>query len=75
MIVVTADKGLCGGFNTNIIKEAGGVIGGSSGAGVSLGLVGRKGRDFFARRGLDVRFELVNLFSQLEYGHAQAIAR
>ena len=75
LVVVTADKGLCGGFNTNIIKEAGSVIGGNSGAGVSLGLVGRKGRDFFARRGLDVRFELVNLFSQLEYGHAQAIAR
>ncbi len=75
LVVVTADKGLCGGFNTNIIKEAGGVIGRSSGAGVSLGLVGRKGRDFFERRGFDVRFELVNLFSQLEYGHAQAIAR
>ena len=75
LIVVTADKGLCGGFNTNIIKEAGGVIGRSSGGGVSLGLVGRKGRDFFQRRGFDVRFELVNLFSQLEYGHAQAVAR
>ena len=75
LVVVTADKGLCGGFNTNIIKEAGGVIGRTSGAGVSLGLVGRKGRDFFARRGFDVRFELVNLFSQLEYGHAQAVAR
>ncbi len=75
LVVVTADKGLCGGFNTNIIKEAGGVIAAGPGSGVSLGLVGRKGRDFFERRGFDVRFELVNLFSQLEYGHAQAIAR
>ena len=75
-VVVTADKGLCGGFNTNIIKEAGGAIGARpAGSGVSLGLVGRKGRDFFDRRGFDVRFELVNIFSQLEYGHAQAIAR
>ena len=75
VIVVTADKGLCGAFNTNIIKEAGGVIAAGTGPGVSLGLVGRKGRDFFGRRGFDVRFELVNLFSQLRYGHAQAIAR
>ena len=75
LVVVTADKGLCGGFNTNIIKEAGGVIAAGPGSGISLGLVGRKGRDFFQRRGFDVRFELVNIFSQLEYGHAQAIAR
>ena len=75
VVVVTADKGLCGGFNTNIIKEASGVIAAGPGSGVSLGLVGRKGRDFFQKRGFDVRFELVNIFSQLEYGHAQAIAR
>ena len=75
LVVVTADKGLCGGFNTNIIKEAGGVIAASSGPGVSLGLAGRKGRDFFEKRGFDVRFDLVNIFSQLQYGHAQAIAR
>lgn len=75
LVVVTADKGLCGGFNTNIIKEAGTAVASMSGPGVSLGLVGRKGRDFFGRRGFDVRFELVNLFSQLEHGHARAIAR
>ena len=75
LVVVTADKGLCGSFNTNIIKQAGGVIAGSGGHEVSLGLVGRKGRDFFRKRGFDVRFELVNIFGQLKYSHAQAIAR
>ena len=75
LVVVTADKGLCGGFNTNVIKEAGGAVAASAGPGAALGLVGRKGRDFFEKRGFDVRFELVNVFSQLEYGHAQAIAR
>ena len=74
LIVVTADKGLCGSFNTNIIKEASGVIAGA-GSAVSLGLVGRKGRDYFGKRGLDVRFELVNIFGQLSYSHGQAIAR
>ena len=75
LIVVTADKGLCGSFNTNIIKEAGGVITRGVGSGVSLGLVGRKGRDFFGKRGFDVRLELVNIFGQLSYSHGQAIAR
>ena len=75
LVVVTADKGLCGSFNTNIIKEAGGLVSRSGDRGVSLALVGRKGRDFFGRRGFDVLCELVNIFSQLKYGHAQAIAR
>ena len=75
LVVVTADKGLCGSFNTNIIKQAGEVITESGGHDVSLGLVGRKGRDFFGKRGFDVRFELVNIFNQLKYSHAQAIAR
>ena len=41
---------------------------------VALGLVGRRGRDFFARRGFQVRYEQVNLFAQLKFENAQAIA-
>ena len=74
IIVVSADKGLCGGFNSNIVKQAGEVITNASGGGVSLGLVGKKGREFFVRRGFDVRFELVDIFANLKYAHAQAIA-
>ena len=73
VVVVTADKGLCGGFNTNIIKEASGVIADRGAASVSLGLVGRKGRDFFRKRGVEVCFEQVDVFSQLKYRHAQVI--
>jgi F-type H+-transporting ATPase subunit gamma len=73
VIVVTADKGLCGSFNTNIIKAAGGFIAGSREPCV-LGLVGRKGRDFFGRRGFEVLFERVGLFQKLRYEEAQAIA-
>ena len=75
LVVVTADKGLCGSFNTNILKEAGTVITTSGSRQVTLGLVGRKGRDFFGKRGFDVRFELVNIFNHLTYSHAEAIAR
>ncbi|HEX2442935.1 MAG TPA: ATP synthase F1 subunit gamma [Vicinamibacterales bacterium] len=75
LIVVTADRGLCGSFNTNIIKAGGAFIAERPAIEVTLGLVGRKGRDFFARRGFDVRFEHINLFQDLSFGHAQAIAR
>jgi F-type H+-transporting ATPase subunit gamma len=75
LIVISADKGLCGSFNTNIIKEAAKFIIESHGREVALGLVGRKGRDYFRRRGLDVRYEDVGLFQNLRYTHAQAVAR
>jgi len=65
VIVVTADKGLCGSFNTNIIKAAATFIVSSEGRPIILGLVGRKGRDFFRRRGLDVAFEQVGIFQTL----------
>lgn len=75
LVVITADRGLCGSFNSNIIKGAGGFVVESTGREVALGLVGRKGRDFYARRGFEVKFEHVNLFQRLSYADAQAIAR
>ena len=76
LIVVTADKGLCGGFNTNIIKAASSfVLKAGSKEGIALGLVGRKGRDFFRRRGFDVRIEEIGIFQQIRYADAQRIAQ
>jgi F-type H+-transporting ATPase subunit gamma len=75
LVVITADRGLCGSFNTNIVKAAGAFVVEDPAREVALGLVGRKGRDFFARRGFDVRFEHVNIFQALSYADAQAIAR
>jgi F-type H+-transporting ATPase subunit gamma len=74
VIVVTGDKGLCGSFNTNVIKGAGAFITGSAEPCV-LGLVGRKGRDFFGRRGFGVLFDQVGIFQKLRYQDAQQIAR
>ena len=86
LVVITADRGLCGGFNANVIKsaaqflaerQAGTASDQESYANreVALALVGRKGRDFFMRRGFDVRYEEVNIFNNLKWSHAQAIAR
>jgi len=73
-IVVSADKGLCGSFNTNIIKAAAGFVLGSAQV-CALGLVGRKGRDYFGRRGFTVAFEEVGIFQKLKYQDAQQIAQ
>ena len=74
LLVVTADKGLCGGFNSTLIRAAGHVISASERE-VALGLVGRKGRDFFKRRGFEIRYEDVNIFNDIKYAHAQSMAR
>ena len=74
LIVVTADRGLCGSFNTNVIKGAGQFITENAGRQVALGLVGRRGRDYFAKRGFEVRFEHVNIFGALKFDQGQAIA-
>src|SRR5438093_4201433 len=74
VIVVTADKGLCGSFNTNAIKAGGAYIV-ESPQKCTLGLVGRKGRDFFARRGFSVLFEQIGIFQKLRYEDARVIAQ
>ena len=74
VIVVSGDKGLCGSFNTNLIKAASGFVVGSAQK-CALGLVGRKGRDYFGRRGFAVAFEEVGIFQRLSYADAQRIAQ
>ena len=74
VIVVSGDKGLCGSFNTNLIKTASGFVLDSAQK-CALGLVGRKGRDYFGRRGFTVAFEEVGIFQKLSYADAQRIAQ
>ena len=78
IIVITADRGLCGSFNTNVAKAA---LQFSidqpkspDGRDVAMALVGRKARDFFLRRGFDVLYEEIGLFQNVKWSHAQAIA-
>src|SRR5262252_6732899 len=74
VVLVSGDKGLAGSFNTNVIK-AGGAFIVESRQPVTLGLVGRKGRDFFARRGFPVLFDRTGLFQKLRFEDAQDVAR
>ncbi len=75
VIVISSDRGLCGAFNSNIIKAATNFISTeAAGRDVALGLIGRKGRDFFKRRGFDVRYEATGIFQRLSFQDAADIA-
>src|SRR5207249_5129605 len=50
VVLITADKGLCGAFNANLIKAAQSFLKENAGKNIELLTVGRKGRDFFRRR-------------------------
>jgi F-type H+-transporting ATPase subunit gamma len=77
IVLVTADKGLCGGFNANIIKATQAFMKESEGKAMEIVPVGRKGRDFFKRRGVGLPEEYVGLTGQgrIEYAQAQEIAQ
>jgi len=74
IIVVTSDRGLCGSFNTNIIKAVSAFLRENKGRTMSLGLVGRKSRDLLGRRGFPVRFEYVNLPKLITWADAESVA-
>jgi F-type H+-transporting ATPase subunit gamma len=74
LVVITADKGLCGAFNANIIRIATRFLAERGDGDVELALVGRKARDFFRRRAVKVRSERVGVFQALRYQAARELA-
>ncbi|MCI0424179.1 MAG: ATP synthase F1 subunit gamma [Acidobacteria bacterium] len=74
LVVITADKGLCGAFNSNIIKAAQNFIGENQHQQLTLNCVGRKGRDFFRKDSVPIAHQLVNVFARLDYSHAKQIS-
>ncbi len=73
VVVITSDKGLCGAFNTNILKAANNYINGlkKEGVEITLSVVGRKARDFFKRRNIPMRNAWVGLSGRISYTNAQ----
>ncbi len=61
VILVTADKGLAGAFNANVIKAAQAFVKDNADKKIELVTVGRKGRDFFKRREIDITGEYLGL--------------
>lgn len=74
VIVVTADKGLCGAFNSSLLRVAQRFLAENAHRAIEVDAVGRKGRDFLRRR-TTVRREYIGVFQSLKYTKAQEIAQ
>jgi F-type H+-transporting ATPase subunit gamma len=75
LLAISADKGLAGAFNTNLIKGAVHFIKERPQASVKLELIGRKGRDFFRKRRGPITGESIGLANKPAYADTAAIAR
>ncbi|AEB10277.1 ATP synthase F1 subunit gamma [Desulfobacca acetoxidans] len=77
LVLMTADRGLCGSFNMNLINAADKFIKQkkAEGIGVVLTTVGRKGRDYFRRRQADIRQTYVDVWNKFDFSNAQTVAR
>ncbi len=76
-LVVTSDRGLCGSFNSNINKKTEGIWRESekSARDVELAIIGRKGRDYFTRRGAPIHHVFEGAWDNLGMDSARRIAR
>lgn len=76
VVVVTSDRGLCGAFNTNIIKAAQDAIDSYTKEGfeVSISTVGKKARDYFKRKNVTVRNSWTGISGSVSFSSAEEIA-
>ena len=72
VLVVASDRGLCGGFNGNIVRKSAEFVPESEARGlqVNVGIEGRKGRDYFRRRTWTIGQEWTGIFDKLTFEHA-----
>jgi F-type H+-transporting ATPase subunit gamma len=77
LVVLTSDRGLCGAFNTNINKAAEREWRSRSASGqeVQLVIIGRKGRDYFTRRGAPILEYLPGIWEKLSHSTAQVVGQ
>ncbi|MFO7446100.1 MAG: ATP synthase F1 subunit gamma [Ignavibacteriaceae bacterium] len=76
VVVVSSDRGLCGAFNTNLIKEAARYVGEDLNNGnvtAHIFCIGRKSFEFFSRRDYDIAGQRTGIFSTLHYESALSI--
>jgi F-type H+-transporting ATPase subunit gamma len=74
IVIITADRGLAGAFNSNVLRNSLAFIRGSNTTEVTLVAVGRKARDFYRRRPWQVKRDLIGFWDRLAYGHAAELA-
>ncbi|HOV87946.1 MAG TPA: ATP synthase F1 subunit gamma [Syntrophobacteraceae bacterium] len=77
LVLLTADRGLCGSFNNNLIVRAERFMREKQAAGISVSLTaaGRKGADYFRRRTFEVRKRLTGLLNKPSFSDAQELGQ
>jgi len=77
LLVVTSDRGLCGGFNTNIIKgtQRWMMANGANYESVTLSFLGRRGHDFFKNKGVKTGKYYVDLGGKVTFDKAKALSK
>ncbi len=75
LLLITSDKGLAGAFNANLIKAAQKFIDEHRDSEIEMETIGRKGRDFFRKRGVNMTGEHVGILGNPRFEDAAAIAR
>lgn len=73
-VLITSDRGLCGGYNANLIRKTSGLIAETQQE-VKLVTVGRKGRDFFRRGKIEFLAEFAGLGDDPTYNQAKEVAQ
>jgi len=73
LVLITADKGLCGAFNTNLLKAAQTFVKENAEKRIDLMAIGRKGRDFFRRRRAEIVGEYVGLTGKGRVDFSEAL--
>ena len=74
VLLLTGDKGLCGAFNSNVIRRSQEFLDERSSAEVEMELIGRKGRDFYRRRDAPIAGEWINIFNNIDFPTCQKIS-
>jgi len=74
LVIITADKGLCGAFNSNILRASLAFLREQGETSVTLVVVGKKARDFYRRRQYEIKSEMLGFFDRLAFSHAQELA-
>ena len=74
IVIVTADRGLAGAFNSNVLRRAVEFIREGNTTELTLVVVGRKARDFFRRRPYTVKRDMLGFWDRLAYSHASELA-
>ncbi|GLI56379.1 ATP synthase gamma chain [Propionigenium maris DSM 9537] len=74
IIVMASDRGLCGGFNNQTMKEMERLMAENSGKDVSVIAIGKKARDYCKKRDYDLKAEYVQLIPETMFEKAKEIS-